>query len=314
MTIKHFHAGEIQLQTQAGVRKKMDVVAKHLMLDYMTDEHRDFYAGLEYFFLGTAAKDGRPTASLLVGPSGFVSSPDPNTLLITSQQFNEMSNLSNLAIGDCVGVLGIDLSNRRRNRMHGIIAAITANSVSITVKQSYGNCPKYINLRDISKRLDPGQSTKTVKRQFLTKEDSDLIASADTFFIASNVRDGTGEPYEGADINHRGGQAGFVNQSELNSLIIPDYTGNNLFNTLGNLVLNPQAALLFIDFETGDQLHLNGQTSLLEDSHTVEQFPGALRLIIVKIETIERRISVTPLRWSLIETSPYNPTLISKSS
>ncbi len=307
MTNEHFHDGEILLQNEVGVRAQMEVAAKHLMRDFMIDEHRKFFEGLEYIFLGTATKDDTPRASLLTGPKGFVSSADPTILSIHPGHANQMSELTDLGVGDAVGVLGLDLSNRRRNRMHGRVSAISAGKIDIKVTQSYGNCPKYINTREISERLDPVVDQSIHHSETLNSSDAALIKAADTVFISSYIRDGSGAAYEGADISHRGGQAGFVTLEGTNTLIIPDYKGNNLFNTFGNLLLNPTAALLFIGFETGDQLHLTGQTSLVKEASEVSAYPGALRLLRIDIETVERKNATISLRWNYNETSQLNP-------
>ena len=307
MANEHFHSGEILLQDEIGVRAQMEVAAKHLMRDFMIDQHREFFEGLEYIFLGTTTKDGNPRASLLTGPKGFASANDPTILSIHPGQSGQISELGGLNIGEAVGVLGLDLSNRRRNRMHGRVLAISAEKIDIKVTQSYGNCPKYINTREISKRIDPLADQNTQRSETLNPDDAALIKAADTFFISSYVRDGSGAAYEGADISHRGGQAGFVTLRGTNTLIIPDYKGNNLFNTFGNLIVNPTAALLFIDFETGDQLHLTGQAALVKEASEVSAYPGALRLLRINVTAVERKIAITSLRWKHTETSPLNP-------
>ncbi|WP_299598249.1 pyridoxamine 5'-phosphate oxidase family protein [uncultured Tateyamaria sp.] len=309
MTVKHFHEGELRLQNQVGMREKIDVLTKHLMWDHMPDQHREFFEGLEYIFLGTVDQAGLPHATILTGPQGFASSPDPKTLTIRTDDRTGLPAFDGLAIGQPVGVLGLDLSNRRRNRMHGRVSAIDDGQISITVVQSYGNCPKYISLRDISVRnLAPAPATAT-PRPLLEAADIDLIGKSDTFFIASYVQDGSGAPYEGVDVNHRGGQPGFVSVDSATQITIPDYRGNDLYNTFGNLLLNPDAALLFIDFETGDQLHMHGTAALIEDSDAAAAHPGALRLLQVTITSVTRRKAATGLRWQFIETSPVSPDL-----
>ena len=83
-----------------------------------------------------------------------------------------------------------------------------------------------------------------------------LVAGADTFFIA------TWHPGGGADASHRGGRPGFVRVLDDRTLEFPDYPGNNMFNTLGNLVGHPRAGLLFVDFERGDLLQLTGRAKI----------------------------------------------------
>lgn len=309
MTIQHFHEGELRLQNQVGMRAQIEVLTRHLMHDAMPDQHRDFFEALEYIFLGTVDRNGLPHASIITGQVGCVTSPDPKTLVVQTGSRAGMLAFDGLAIGQPVGVLGLDLSNRRRNRMHGKIASLDDGAITITVVQSYGNCPKYISLRDISDRPSRLLSGDVSRHQALDSAGIDLIKGADTFFIASYVQDGSGAPYEGVDINHRGGQSGFVSADSPTQITIPDYKGNNLFNTFGNLLLNPEAGVLFVDFETGDQLHLHGQAELIEDAAEVAGFPGALRLLRVHIRSVTRQTQATGLRWQFVEASPVNPAL-----
>ncbi len=127
-----------------------------------------------------------------------------------------------------------------------------------------------------------------------------MIAEADTFFVASYV-DVDGE--RSVDVSHRGGQAGFV-QVEGNRLTIPDFAGNLHFNTLGNLLLNPRAGLLFIDFNTGDLLQLSGRTEIILDGPQVEAFQGAERLWTIDVEQVVRRPAALALRWRFDGVSP----------
>lgn len=309
MTEKHFHKGELKLQNQVGMREKIDVMTKYLMHDFMIDQHREFFEGLEYIFLGTVDQNGLPHASIVTGEVGFASSPDPKTLVIEIGNYDVNPAFNGLDIGSLVGVLGLDLSNRRRNRMHGKISAIDDHSITITVVQSYGNCPKYISLREISERELPILQNHNAIDQALSVEDRNLIKTSDTFFIASYVSDGSGAPYEGVDVNHRGGEPGFVSVDSSTQITIPDYKGNDLFNTFGNLLLNSDAALLFMNFETGDQLHLHGQATLIEDVASLGDFPNAQRLLRIDVKNVKRKTSATNLRWRFIETSPFNPSL-----
>jgi len=309
MTTEHFHEGELRLQEQTGHRAQIDTMTRHLMHDLMPDQHRAFFEGLEYIFLGTVDAKGLPHASIVTGPAGFASSPDPKTLVIQTGERAGKPAFEALDIGHAVGVVGLDLSNRRRNRMHGEITAVDDASITIAVVQSYGNCPKYISRRQISDRGLPALEGKTETRDVLNAGDMALISASDTFLIASYVQDGSNAPYKGADINHRGGQPGFVAVDSPSQITIPDYRGNNLFNTIGNLLLNPDAGLLFIDFETGDQLHLHGTASLIEDAEQVGQVSGALRLLRIQINTVRRTANATQLLWRFVENSPVNPVL-----
>lgn len=275
----------------------------------MPDQHREFFEGLEYVFVGTVDQGGLPHASIITGPASFASSPDPTKLVIRTDNREGVVAYDALAVGQPVGVVGLDLSNHRRNRMHGRVSALDATSITVTVVQSYGNCPKYISLREVSERNVVPSPQAVEEHGALSEADTALIKAADTFLIASYVNDGSDAPYEGVDVNHRGGQPGFVSVDNPTQITIPDYKGNYLFNIFGNLLLNPGAGLLFLDFETGDQLHLHGQATLIEDPAQTAAFPGAQRLLQIQITRVRRQASATPLRWRFIETSPVSPAL-----
>ena len=87
-----------------------------------------------------------------------------------------------------------------------------------------------------------------------------MIRSADTFFVASSGA--LGDRNAGIDVSHRGGRAGFVSFAEGGALTIPDYVGNNYFNTFGNLVVQPRCGLLFLDFQSGELLQLRGMAKI----------------------------------------------------
>ncbi len=131
--------------------------------------------------------------------------------------------------------------------------------------------------------------------------DRDAIAQTDTFFIAST------HSQQGADVSHRGGYPGFVQVIDATTLMFPDYVGNNMFQTLGNLSVNPNAGLLLIDFEQGHTLQLNGQAKIIWDAEQLKRFAGAQRLIEFSIEHIRETQHATSLRWRFGEYSPANP-------
>lgn len=301
-----FHAGEEALQTELGMREKMARVGQNIIRDYMPDQHREFFEGLRYLFVGTVDEQEQPWASILSGPEGFITTPDAQTMQIDLTQPLSGPAFVELTVGSVVGILGLDFSNRRRNRMHGRVAQITADKLIIDVSQSFGNCPKYINTRTVDDNKPAPKSGETVERSHLTEEDQSRIARADTFFIASHHRDGSGAAYEGADVSHRGGAPGFVHV-EGNTLTVPDYMGNFLFNTLGNLLLQPNAGLLFIDFDSGDLMQINGKAEIIRDDPEVEKYAGAHRLLRIHVDTVRHTPSGLPLRWQFLEASPHNP-------
>ncbi|WP_415766012.1 pyridoxamine 5'-phosphate oxidase family protein [Pseudomonas sp. ZB1P45] len=294
-----WHAGEKQLQTHVGVAERMEAFGRRVIRTEMPDQHRTFYQQLPFMLYGAVDVDGNPWASIIEGPPGFAHSPEPGVL-----QFNSLPGADDpaqLTDGAAIGLLGIELHTRRRNRINGRVGAMTANGFGVTVEQSFGNCPQYIQLRQFRSVPLADPSTR-IAQHFDGLDDTAraMISGADTFFVASYV-DVDGE--RSVDVSHRGGQVGFV-QVEGNRLTIPDFAGNLHFNTLGNLLLNPRAGLLFIDFNSGDLLHLSGRTEVILEGPQVEAFQGAERLWTVEVESVVRRPAALALRWRFDGVSP----------
>jgi uncharacterized protein len=298
-----FHGGELAIQARVGVQSKIADVGKRLIRDYMPEQHRQFFAQLPFLLIGAVDETARPWASILVGNPGFISSPNPKSLQINS-------NLPpgapiKLQTGMPVGLLGIELPTRRRNRMNGHIAVCDRQGFSVDVVQSFGNCHKYIQKRDSYFITDRTKTpAHTVKEsQHLTIADRDLIRQADTFFIASaNGRQDLSQ--SDVDISHRGGKPGFI-AIDGNILTVPDFAGNNYFNTLGNLHNFPKAGLLFIDFVGGDLLYVATDTEVIWKGKEVSTFFGAERLLRFHVQKVRRVTGSLPLRWTAPEFSPH---------
>jgi ferredoxin-NADP reductase/predicted pyridoxine 5'-phosphate oxidase superfamily flavin-nucleotide-binding protein len=294
-----WHAGEKQLQAHVGVAERMEAFGRKVIRSEMPDQHRTFYQQLPFMLYAAVDADGHPWASVLEGQPGFAHSPEPGLLQFRSlPAFDDPAQLSE---GSAIGLLGIELHTRRRNRINGHVSAMTMDGFAVTVDQSFGNCPQYIQLRQFRSVPLTDPATRAAQH-FGELDDASkaMIAEADTFFVASYV-DVDGE--RSVDVSHRGGQAGFV-QVEGNRLTIPDFAGNLHFNTLGNLLLNPRAGLLFIDFNTGDLLQLSGRTEIILDGPQVEAFQGAERLWTIDVEQVVRRPAALSLRWRFDGVSP----------
>ena len=272
--------------------------------DFMPEQHREFFALLPYLFVGAVDSAGWPLATLLTGPPGFVQSPDPHTLHIAARPETDDPAAPGLTLHQDIGILGIDFSTRRRNRANGRIVGGDARGVRVAVSQSFGNCPQYIQLRTVARASMDTDKTppKTVETlEHLDAAATALIERADTFLVASRSRPGVGSSY-GADISHRGGRPGFV-RVDGDVLTIPDFRGNRYFNTLGNLMVEPRASLLFVDFETGDLLQLRGTARVEWDGDAAQQIAGAERLWRFNVARGWRRSAASPLRWSFVEYS-----------
>jgi predicted pyridoxine 5'-phosphate oxidase superfamily flavin-nucleotide-binding protein len=189
--------------------------------------------------------------------------------------------------------------------MNGHVIAVDARGFSLAVDQSFGNCPQYIQRRDYLLRRE-----RVVPRveafAGLDEGAGALIARADTFFVASAAPAGEAGASAGVDVSHRGGMPGFVAIESDGALLVPDFSGNRFFNTLGNLIANPKAGLLFPDFETGDLLQIAGATEILFDGPLLQRFHGAERLWRLRPAGGRWLRDALPLRFVLREISPQS--------
>jgi len=280
-----FHAGEREAQRRAGNSSAGGGI-RHVM----PDQHRQFFAALPFVIAATADASG-PVATLWAGPAGFIRSPDNRTLQIATARDVADPASAAFEAGAPIGVLGIEFATRRRNRANGRIAAADPAGLTVAVHQSFGNCPSYIHPRELS----PAPTRPEPTEQFagLDRDAAAAIARADTFFVATSAH--TDQPTGGVDVSHRGGPPGFVRVTG-DVLTIPDYRGNRYFNTLGNLVSDPRAALVFVDFTRGDVLHVQGTVEITWDGPAVGALDGAERLWRVHVARGWRRRGALALR------------------
>lgn len=294
-----FHAGEIAAQERAGVRAQMEKVGAIALRDYMPQQHRDFFPLLTMLFVGARDGQGDVWASALWGEAGFVQSPDPVSLRVGAQLQPGDPIASAIRPGHALGGLGLQFETRRRNRVNGVVSTADAEGFTLDVRQSFGNCAKYIQTRERIDAPEPRMPDMTAgDGASLATAARALIRRSDTFFIASAAGDA-------ADVSHRGGRPGFVQVDTDGVLMWPDFQGNNFFNSIGNLLVDARAGLLFIDFEQGDLLHLGGRTEVVWDGPQVTGFPGARRMLRFVIGRYVFRRGALPMRWALREPSPH---------
>lgn len=289
MDASPFHEGELEAQALAGESSRGAGIR-----DFMPDQHRDFFALLPYLFAAGRDAQGKPIATVLAGPESFATSPTPNELAIAALPAPGDPADGALSTGAPIGLLGLDLRTRRRNRANGLISERNENGLRIAVSQSFGNCAKYIQVRQ--HEAAPAATTATEELGSLDAAASALIATADTLFIASGSE-------SGLDISHRGGRPGFV-RIEGGRLSVPDFAGNSYFNTFGNLLREPATSLLFVDFAKGDVLQLQGVAEVIWNGPELAGLDGAKRLLHVEVTRAWRRKAALPLRWSEPEPAP----------
>lgn len=297
-----FHAGERLAQARVGVRDRVESIGRHMIRAAMPDQHRELFATLPYLVLGGVDDRARPWASMVAGPPGFVTSPDATTLVIDAAPGPGDPLATALVSGAPIGVLGIELATRRRNRANGVVRARQGDQLTIDVRQSFGNCPKYIHGRAPTQGAPAAISAgATTHGRRLPDPLVARLRAADTFFIASATADaGHGDGSDGVDVSHRGGHPGFVrvDQAATTTLTFPDFLGNFMFNTIGNLLANPRAGLVVPDFRRGDLLSLTGTTEIVWDGPEVEAFAGAERLIRFHVDAAHELPGRLGAAWS----------------
>src|SRR5712675_1568849 len=302
-----FHAGEQTIQSLAGVRDRMERKGRAVIRNYMPEQHRAFFSALPFMVVGLADQNGHPWATTLSGPLGFMSSVDENLLIIKAWLDSGDPLDSCIRDGAPVGGLGIEFSTRRRNRINGRIEkCITGEGFSIRVQQSFGNCPKYIQARNARSRLYSKPVPESRMASHLGDSEAAFIAEADTFFIASrSAQLDQVDSAQGLDVSHRGGLPGFVRVISRTELCFPDFSGNLLFNTLGNLEADARAGLLFIDFRSGGMLHIIGRARICWDVPETMRSAGIERLIFLDIQCVLNRDHAFPHSFDFVSYSPH---------
>lgn len=278
-----WHEGERLLQRSVGLEQRMDEIGRKVIRSYMPDQHRDFFAQLPFAVLGAVDPQGMPWATLRAGEPGFLHSPNPHALSMQLPRVVQDPADAGMEDGDPIGMLGIELHTRRRNRLNGTLRRGAGAHAMLKVAESFGNCPQYITLRNMEQGPE---GTEAELLPVLDDAAQWLIASAATFFVATYSDEGERR----VDVSHRGGEPGFVQMEDDGSLIVPDYEGNRFFSTLGNILLNGKAGLVFIDFETGSLLQMSGRAELV--------FDGEQRSWRFRPQKIVWRPEALPLRWS----------------
>lgn len=253
-----YHEGEIAVQERAGVRDLGRRLESMLAGNYLMGRVVDFLEACEIALITGADGEGDLWTSPLIAAAGFLRAAGAELAVRALPRPGDP--LDGLAVADEIGLAAIDFATRRRLRVNGVITAVDEAGFVIAIDQAYVNCPKHIQRRvllDASPRPGPARSRRLER---LGADEVALIGASDTVFL------GTRHPDRGVDCSHRGGPAGFVRAEPsaggAQRLWWPDYPGNNMFNSLGNLAVDPAASLLFLDFAGRRALHLSGSAAL----------------------------------------------------
>jgi predicted pyridoxine 5'-phosphate oxidase superfamily flavin-nucleotide-binding protein len=296
-----YHRGEIAVQSRAGVRDISAYLEAGIGAMMPPGVHA-FLAAQPMLILGAADRDGSVWAGMISGQPGFLSATGQGLLIAgrpaTGDPIAGVLAETTVDRPVRVGTIIIDQGERVRLRVNGRAYQV-GSGLRVDADQVYGNCPRYIQRR--SPTIVDSQVEAAQTGTELTMAQQRLIGDASTFFVATADEQGN------ADASHRGGKPGFLQVVGPTRLRWPDYAGNSMFMTLGNLEVNPRAGLLVPDWATGTTLHLSGAARVIWDAHEFAGIPGAERLVDFEIRAVVEVPGASPLRWSAPEFSRFNP-------
>jgi uncharacterized protein len=299
-----FHPGELAVQARTGESPAADRNGR-IIVDRIPNGALKFVDKQPMAVATSLDADRQLWVSLLAGKPGFARAMDPLLVNLDTDLLVSARNdifWQNSGQHPFVGLLFIELSSRRRLKVNGKLTA-KGSQYQLAVSESFALCPRYIQKREVevSSPEELPADAPTFTGVSLTNELTRWIGHADTFFV------GSAHDSEHLDASHRGGKPGFVQIEDSRTLLVPDYNGNSLFNTFGNLTINPNAGLLFIDFETGETLQLTGYADLIfGEPNTTDDTGGTGRHWRFHLQAWRRQASLRNVAWTFVEYSPFN--------
>lgn len=307
-----FHPGEDHVQKLLGTVEAVAEYAPKFIRPFMPDQHREFFCAQPFLVAAARDRDGNMWSTILTdlydGSNKFIKSPSSTRLSVQGQPAPGDALEHAFQVGDDVGLLAIEFATKRRNRVNGRIISGDSQKkcIEFMVEQSFGNCPQYIQPRQwwrstVNQERHAANAASMNMSTELTPAQIEKIRAADTIFVATGYR-GEGEDARyGNDASHRGGTPGWVHVENKSTLLLPDFSGNGMFNTLGNIHLDPRMGITIPNFESGGLLQLTGIAKIVFDRAVSNNcYPGSQRLIeftISKVNQVED--SALPIRWNV---------------
>ncbi len=296
-----FHSGELEVQERLGVREQAAKIGSGIRAE-IGPERYGFLIERRFVVVASLDRAGAVWASLLSGARGFLEPVDARRLRVHARPLDGDPLAEGLADGADVGLLAIDLANRKRLRIN-VRFALCDDGFDVVTLEVFGNCPKYIQSRvpDADGADLAAAPAVATPASHLDEGQRRRVGAADTFFFARRHAEA------GADVSHRGGSPGFVRVVDASRLAWPDYSGNRMFQTLGNLTRDGRAGLLFIAFDAGRTLQLAGRARVDWDEERARGFAGAERVVDLEIDRVVEIGGRADLRHRLLARSPFNP-------
>lgn len=138
-------------------------------------------------------------------------------------------------------------------------------------------------------------------RDFFDEDDKAFIEAQRMFFLAT--ADEAGRP----NVSYKGGDPGFVRVLDERTLAFPNYDGNGMFVSLGNLARNPHVGLLFVDFESPSRMRVNGEARVVEDDPLLSEWPEAQLVVRVTPREVFPNCPRYVHRMEVVDPSPFVP-------
>lgn len=246
-----------------------------------------------------------PATSLAFGDPGFVGAVEGGDSLRLRPAALVSPPGVEFSAGDRYGMLAIDLATRRRLRVAGTVDAVDRRTgeLVLSIAEAFPNCPKYIQAREIVRGTPTERAAELAHGSSVDDRLSRRLERIDTVFIASR------HPSRGLDASHRGGPPGFLAPLDERTLRTPDYAGNSMFQTLGNVEVDDRVGLTAVDFDGGVAVHVRGRARLRVDQPEDPASPtgGSGRYVDVELEAWAELALPPDLTFTPPTASPYLP-------
>lgn len=301
-----YHSGEIYIQEYFGEESIANGVIR-IVKETIVGGAIPFVENQVAIFVSSIDTNGNTWISMLIGSPGFIDASTSGEVYFNLEHLVSPHTdvfFENIKSNRNIGIIFIELGSRRRYRVNGQ-ADKEGQKITLNIEAAYPNCPKYIQRRILSS-LDKTQSSRSIISHGtdLNDDQKGWILKADTFLVGSQSKEGK------PDASHRGGNSGFIEILDNGTLKIPDYAGNSMYNTLGNMFENPNVGLVFIDFDQGHILQLSGEAQLLFDQHTEAdklKTTDTGRYWLFEPKQWIQTNAHHSISWEFIDNSPYNP-------
>ncbi len=176
------------------------------------------------------------------------------------------------------------------------MSASSSSEVSVSFHEGSRTLQDRFDTRRIADRIDD-----LLVRATITESDRAFIEGADCFFLAT--ADAQGRP----NCSYKGGAPGFVKVVDDRTIAFPNYDGNGMYLSMGNVLVNPSVGLLFIDFERGHRMRLNGEASIDPGDPLLEEYPEAQFVVRVRAREVFPNCPRYIHRRTLVRRSEFVP-------